>query len=364
MKPARRIARLVRRIGLFLRPISVMRDLPDRLRCLAALPLLLALFAPPAARAQKRMPVQRPPQNGVYATCIRPNELYSAADQSTPPIAEIVPGREMVIVDHNGKWLRVFANTDPPDTRQSDQPEFGNEAPPPISGWMLDQGIVTTNTPNGDLIVFGAADAAEDAASVSNPPPGMAEQARLLYRRVVTMFPQSHWVAEAMYRAADIRWQIQKADAATLPSAHEKASYLREQMDENEMKNVEKYFPHTRWADLAAFDLIDNKLCGDWQGSESCPEKETDYYLQYVHDHPDSPKAAEALYDALWRQASAGDMWSEDGNAGRAQKDRDHARAILAEMEQRFPDSSFTARAAEVVFKIDQSMAVYVGARE
>ncbi len=408
------MGRAVRRTTLFLRPISVMRDQSRRLShvavfqtaenlpqdrrfggvrlqpcrkrrringasapeeggCLsslkglrlsaACLSILFAFLAPPAGSAQNGR-FERPPQNGVYATCIRQNELYSTADQSTPPIAEIMPGREMVVVDKNGNWLRVFANTDPPDTRQSDQPEFGSQAPPPISGWMQDQGIVTTNTLNGDLIVFGAADAAEEAASVPNPPPGMAEQARLLYRRVVLMFPQSRFVAEAMYRAADIRWEIQKADASTLPSAHEKQAWLREQMDENEMKNVMKYFPSTPWADDAAFDLIDNRLCGDWQGSEQCPEKETGYYLQYVHDHPDSPKAAEALYDALWRQASAGDMWSEDGNAKRAQQDRDHARGILSEMEQRFSDSSFTARGAEVVFKIDQGMAVYAGARE
>jgi hypothetical protein len=355
----------MRRTALILRPISVMRALPRPLSRLGALSLALGLasVAAPAARAQHGR-FERPPQNGVYATCLRQNELYSTASQSSAPISEVQPGREMVVVDKNGNWLRVFANTDPPDTRQSDQPEFGSQAPPPISGWMLDKGIVTTNTLNGDLILFGAADTAEQAASVPDPPPGMAERARLLYRRVVLMFPQSHWVAEAMYRAADIRWQIQKADAATLPSAHEKAAYLREQMDENEMRDVEKYFPRTQWADLAAFDMIDNKLCGDWQGSEQCPEKETLYYLQYVHDHPNSPKAAEALYDALWRQASAGDMWSADGNAKRAKQDRDHARGILSEMEQRFPDSAFTARGAEVVFKIDQGMAVYVGARE
>jgi outer membrane protein assembly factor BamD (BamD/ComL family) len=325
--------------------------------------ILALLLAPLAAYAQHGR-FERPPQNGVYATCIRQNELYSTASQSTPPIAEITPGREMVVVDKNGKWLRVFANTDAPDTRESDEPEFGSQAPPPISGWMLDEGIVTTNTLNGDLIVFGAADAAEQGASVPDAPPGTAEQARLLYRRVVLMFPQSRWVAEAMYRAADIRWQMQRADASTLPSAHEKQAYLREQMDENEMKDVEKYFPNTPWAERAAFDLIDNKLCGDWQGSEQCPEKETGYYLQYVHDHPDSPDAAQALYAALWRQAAAGDMWAEDNNAKRAQQDRDHAHGILSEMEQRFPDSSFTARGAEIVFKIDQGMAVYAGAKE
>ncbi len=363
MKETQIVRPALRRTGPFLRPISVMRALSLARLAAPGLAVVVVSFALPAANAQRGR-FERPPANGVYATCLRQTELYSTASQDSAPISEVMPGREMVVVDKNGKWLRVFANTDPPDNRDSDQPEFGSDAPPPISGWMIDQDIVTTNTLNGDLIVFGAADAAEDAASVPDPPPGMAEQARLLYRRVVLMFPQSRFVAEAMYRAAYIRWQEQKADAATLPSAHEKQAYLREQMDENEMKAVMKYFPNTPWADDAAFDLIDNKLCGDWQGSEQCPEKETDYYLEYVHDYPNSPKAAEALYDALWRQASAGDMWAADGNAKKAQQDRDHARGILTSMEQRFPDSSWTARGAEVVFKIDQGIAVYAGARE
>jgi hypothetical protein len=338
-----------------------MRALPAHLMRLAVLPaaVLFAALALPAARAQKPLPRERLPRNGVLATCIRRNALYATADLSTPPISEIMPGREMVVVGKNGNWLQVFANTDPLDTRQSDQPEFGTQAPPPISGWMLDQGIVTMNTPDGDLILFGVADAAEQQASVPDPLPGMAEQARLLYRRLIRMFPRSRWAAEAMYRAADIRWQMQKADAATLPSAHERRPYLRELMDENEMKDVEKYFPNTKWAGLAAFDMIDNKLCGDWQGSEECPEEESDDYLQYVNQYPNSPKAAEALYDALWRQASAGDMWAADGNRKRAQQDRGHARAILASMEKNFPDSSFTARGASIVFKVDQGIAIY-----
>ncbi|MGB6130606.1 MAG: hypothetical protein WCC14_13785 [Acidobacteriaceae bacterium] len=343
----------MRRTTLELRPIFVMR-------VFAAILLALAI---PAARAQK-FPHERLPQNGTLGTLIRQANLYSSADESAGPIAEVNPGRELVVVEQNGKWLRVFANTDSPDTRESDRPEFSNDQPQPISGWMLDKGIVTTNTPHGDLILFGAADAAEQQASVADPLPGMAEQARLLYRRVVMMFPESPWTPEAMYRAADIRWQIQKADSSSLPSAHEKANYLREQMDEDEMKAVEKYFPHTRWADLAAFDMIDNKLCGDWQGSEKCPEQESGYYLQYVSEHPNSPKAADALYAAAWRLASAGDMWSEDGNPKRAQEDRDHARAVVDSMEQHFPDSSFTARGADLVYKMDQGIAIYGNSRE
>jgi hypothetical protein len=330
--------------------------------------LLLSVFllaSAGMAMPQRPLPKYPTPRNGTLGTLVREANLYSQADASGGPIATIQPGRELVIAERSGQWLRVFANTDPPDTRESDRPEFSdNNGVQPISGWMLDKGIVDVNTPHGDEILFGAADEAEQQAAVPDPPPHVGEEARLLYRRVTTMFPQSPWVPEAMFRAADIRWQMQKADAASLPSAHEKQAWLREQMDEGEMKNIEKYFPNTRWADLAAFDLIENKLCGDWQGSEKCPEQETNYYLQYVDQHPNSPKAAEAYYDAIYRQAAAGDMWQADGNRKRADEDRGHAHAIYDRLQQKYPDSSFTARAASLVYKVDQGIPVYGSSRE
>jgi outer membrane protein assembly factor BamD (BamD/ComL family) len=335
-----------------------MRVLP-----ITSVSLLLALSVP--TQGQKPLPKVQMPKNGTLATIVREAELYSNADESSDRTAQILPGRELVVVERNGKWLRVFANTDAPDTREADRPVFGGEAEAqPISGWILDKGVVDINTAHGDLILFGAADAAEQAAAVPDPPPHLAEEARLLYRRVVMMYPQSPWTPEAMYRAADIRWQIQKADAASLPSAHEKQNYLREQMDEDEMKSVMKYFPRTKWADLAAFDLIENKLCGDWQGAEKCPEQETSYYLKYVDEHPDSPEAAEALYDAAWREAAAGDMWQADGDGKRADQDRNYAKGVVTRMEQKYPDSAFTSRAASMMFKVDQGIAVYGSSRE
>jgi hypothetical protein len=335
------------------------------MRALSATLLLALATGLPAAQAQKPLPPVKMPKNGTLATIVREAEMYSNADETSDRISDVLPGRELVVVERNGKWLRVFANTDTPDTRESDRPVFGGEAEQqPISGWILDKGLVDLNTPHGDLILFGAADTAEQQAAVPDPPPHVAEEARLLYRRVVVMYPQSQFTPEAMYRAADIRWQIQKTDAASLPSAHEKENYLREQMDEGEMRNVIKYFPRTKWADLAAFDLIDNQLCGDWQGSEKCPEKETGYYLKYVDEHPDSPEAAEALYDAAWRQAAAGDMWQADGDAKRADQDRGVAHGILSRMEQKYPDSPFTARAADMMFKVDDGIAIYGSSRE
>ena len=221
----------VRRTARFYRPILVMR--------LFSASFLLLAFAAPAF-AQKPLPPVKMPRNGTLATLVREANLYANPDDSGDgPIADLLPGRELVVAERNGKWLRVFANTDVPDTRVADRPVFGSETEAqPISGWILDKGIVDTNTPHGDLVLFGAADNLEQQAAVPDPPPHIAQEARLLYRRVVVMYPQSPWVAEAMYRAADIRWQIQKVDASSLPSAHEKENYLREQMDEDEMHKV------------------------------------------------------------------------------------------------------------------------------
>jgi hypothetical protein len=311
------------------------------------------------------MPHDEPPKNGTKATLVRVANLYVQPDESADRVGIITPGREMVIAERSGHWIRVFANIDAPESRRADEPVLEQDQHViPISGWMLDKGIIDTNTPRGDAILFGEAISAENAASESHPPPGAALETRLLYRRVAEMFPQSPLAPEAMWRAADVRWQLQKADASTLPSAHEKENYLRQQMDEDEMKKIEKYYPHTKWADLAAYDRIDNKLCGDWQGSEKCPEKEADLYLKYVNDHPDSPRAAEALYKAAWRMASAGDMWSADNDAHRAQEDRSRASDIANQLQSKYPQSEYASSAASLIYKVQQGIPIYGSDRE
>jgi hypothetical protein len=326
---------------------------------------LLIFLVVSALAAQAQMPKLEIPKNGPRATLVREANLYVQPDESADRVSIIMPGREMVIVERSGKWLRVFANVDAPESRQSDMPMMEQDQEvTPLSGWMVDKGVIDVNTPHGDEILYGEAVSEEDAASESHPPPGAAMAARLLYKRVTEMFPKSPLTPQAMWRAADIRWQLQKADASTLPSAHEKENYLREQMDENEMKNIEKYFPHTKWADYAAFDLIDNKLCGDWQGSEKCPEKEAEYYAKYADDLPDSPRAPEALYKAAWRLAAAGDMWEADGNDDHAKGDRGHATDLAGKLESKYAESVYAARAADLVYKMQSGIPVYGSARE
>jgi len=311
------------------------------------------------------MPHIQIPKNGPMATLVREANLYVSPSESAQRISVIMPGREMVIVGRSGDWVQVFANVDVPESRQSDMPSIAGQAPPvPLSGWMADKGIVDVNTPHGDQILFGEAVSAEDAASQANPPPTAAEEARLLYRRIVEMFPRSPLTPAAMWRAADIRWQLQKADAATLPSAHEQAPYLRQLMDENEMKDIQKYFPRTKFAAFAAYDMIDNKLCGDWQGAEKCPEKEAGYYAKFADDYPDSIRAPEALYKAAWRLAAAGDMWTADGNDSRAKEDRGHAAELAERLQSKYPDSVYADRAADLMFKVQAGIPVYGSSRE
>lgn len=320
----------------------------------------LACAAFPAA-GQKKPPEQVKPMAGPRATVLRVTPLYISPDTGSQRVDKVQVGREMVVAEKSGTWMRVYANTDIEEQYSDrDTPMVGSdETPPPISGWMEAKGVVEETTPNGDQIIMGAA--ANQEAEASNPrgPANAAKSARMLYRRVAEMFPNSPLAPEAAWRAADIQWQIEKQDAASLPSAHEKSPNFREGMDEDALRKVIKYYPRTRWAALAAFDLIDNKLCGDWQGSEQCPEKEADLYLKYANEYPDGPRTALALYEAIYRFAVLKDMYTADGNDRKTNDALNQAHTVLAQLKAHFADSDYTLRAGALVYKLDQGVPVF-----
>ena len=300
------------------------------------------------------------PMAGPRATALRVTWLYITPDKSAQKIDRVQPGRELVIAERSGPWLRVYANTDIEEEQTNDQPIFDtSDTPPPISGWMEARGIVEESTPNGDQVLMGAAASQEAAASDPRGPVNAARTAHLLYRRLAEMFPNSPLAPTAAWRAADIIWQLQKADAASLPSAKERQPYLHQQMDEDPIRKVIKMYPGTKEADLAAFDLIDNKLCGDWQGSEKCPEKESEIYEKYAAEHPNGPRTARALYEATYRQAVLVDMFKADGNDRKTDEARNHAHELAAQLKSKFANSDYSWRAAVLVYKLDQGIPVY-----
>jgi hypothetical protein len=322
----------------------------------------LALFTLFAGAQKKKTDNLQKPMAGPRATALRITWLYVAPDQGSQKAGRVQIGREMVVAEQSGPWMRVYANTDiqleheGPDTPLIGSPD---SAPPPISGWIEGKGVVVENTPNGDQILMGEAANEEALASDPRGPANAAKSARLLYRRVVEMFPNSPLVPEAAWRAADIQWQVQKADVSSRPSAKERDPYLREQMDEDEMKKVIKFYPHTREADFAAFEMLDNKLCGDWQGQEKCPEKESEIYEKYAAEHPDGPRTAEALYEATYRQAVLVDMFSADGNDNKSNAAKQRARELAGRLKDKFPQTDYAGRASALVFRIDQGIPVY-----
>ena len=318
------------------------------------------VFGALPATAQKKKDQLQKPMAGPRATALRVSWLYVSASPGAQKVDRVQPGRELVVAEKSGDWLRIYANTDIEEEHTADQPIFDTaDTPPPISGWMQAKGVVIENTPNGDQVLLGAAADQEAQASDPRGPVNAARTAHLLYRRLVEMFPNSPLDAEAAWRAADILWQIQKTDAASRPSAKEQAPYLREQMDEDALKHVIRDYPHSKQADYASYELLDNKMCGDWQGQEKCPEKESEIYEKFASEHADGPRTAQALYQAVYRQAVLTDMYAADNNDKKSESAHNHARDLAARLREKFPQSDYTARATMLVFKLDQGIPVY-----
>lgn len=299
------------------------------------------------------------------ATVLHTANVYVGADPQTQRITYMLPGRELVVEQKSGEWLKVFANTDVQEQREEDIPEFTEgEETPPKSGWIRDKGVVGPRTPNGDRILYGAAVISEAAATVPHAPKSAAASAYLLYRRTAEYFPDSPLAGEAEWRSADIRWQMEKADNRTLPSAKEMDPNARPQQYDAALKRIVKRRQGTKYAALAAYDLLDAKLCGDWQGLPKCPQMESEVYEKYASQYPDGPKTAEALWNAAYRQGVLVSMYLVDENRKRVEVATQHARSLVEQLKAKFPQSDYAARGDALVYRIEQGIPIYGNDRD
>jgi len=280
----------------------------------------------------------------IRGTPIRPASVYLSPDASSNKLVDIERGREVIVLETSGDWVHVEAVI----TEEKI-----------ITGWMMNKGVVQASTPNGDKIIFGEAVDSEDQASQRHGRRDAAQDAMRLYYRTAEYFPHSPLAGEAMYRSADIRWQIDKADVMSRPSAKEKEAYLREGMNEEFMKEVIKKFSGTKWADLAAFHLIENKLCGDWQAESKCPEKEAEMYEKYANDHPQSPAVVEALYDAAWRRSALIEIYRTEDQPKKSDEAKNKATALAQKAITQGSQSDWGARAQLLLYLIEQKIPTY-----
>jgi hypothetical protein len=281
---------------------------------------------------------------GEHGSIVRVANIYLSPDASSAKLAEIERGRELVVLETTRDWVHVEAL-------------LGEEKT--LSGWILNKGFVGSTNPDGDKILFGEGADSEDEASRRHGRRGADQDALRLYYRVFDLFPASPLAGEALYRAADIRWQVERADVMSRPSAKERDAIMRGQMNEEWMREVMKKFSGSKWADLAAFHLIENKLCGDWQGSSKCPDKEADMYEKYANERPQSPVAPQALYLAATRRAALIEIYKTEEQKKKPEESRAKAIALAQKAVQQYPQSDWAARAQALMFLVQQGVPTY-----
>lgn len=300
--------------------------------------------------------------DALRGTLVDEEPLRISPSKDAAKLADIGRGRELVIIENGHDWVHVQAILVQPSIEEgaTDDEEEGKT----VTGWVPAAAVVTAATQDGDRIIFGEAADSEDQASSRRGRRDAAQDAMQLYYRVYDLMPTSPLAAEALYRAADIRWQIERSDVMTRPSARERESYMRGQMKEDWMKQVIKKYPGTKWADWAEFRLIENKLCGDWQGLAKCPDKEAELYESYVKEHPQSPAAAEALYDAAWRRAALIDIYRVEPNQKKSAESREQALKLAEKLVSQYPQGDWAVRAQRLIFYIQQGIPTYGNAAD
>ena len=292
--------------------------------------LLIGLLAAAPAMGQER------------ATLIRGETLHATAGMNTQPVTQVDRGSNMTILERGNAdgqaWVRVSMAAD-------QAAQVSRE----ITGWLPAKTIITASTGNGDQVIFGQAVDSEREAEERGGRKGAAHDALRLYARVPELFPGSPLAAEAMWRSADIRWQLEKVElrlSGKLP-------------EEKYLKEVMAKFPGSKQAELAAFDLLEGKMCPEWRGQSECPQKESALYEQYAREHAQSPKAAEALYAAAWRQAALADIYRINNDREKSEAARKKAIALAQQIQDQYPEGDWKPRSLDLVYKLEKRIALY-----
>ena len=292
-----------------------------------------------------------------HGVMLRDGVIYISPDTSSAKLSNISRGREVAVIERTPGWVHavgtvdVIANIEVGEEDRTDRD---------VTGWIVDKGVIMTSTPDGDKILFGEAFDSEMEASTRGGRRGAAQDAMRLYGRIAEYFPSSPLSAESLYRAADIRWQIEAADQATRPSAKLRDPALRVPIDEEHMKRVMKKYPGTKWADLAAYHLIDNKLCGEWEAQAQCPEKEAEIYLKYATERPQSPKAAEALYKAAWRYSALIEIYRTDNQQKKADESNARAVSVAKKLISQYPnDNDWSDRGQRLLYMVQNNIPTF-----
>jgi hypothetical protein len=305
--------------------------------------LVLALISLAAAPASATI------ERGIM---LQPGVIYINPSDQSAKLSDIGRGREVAITDRAPGWLNVVGTVGVTQEAEDEEPQDRN-----VTGWIVDKGVITVSTPDGDRILFGEAFNCEMEASKRGGRPGAGLDAMRIYARIAEYFPKSPLAAESAYRAADIRWQLESADALSRPSAKMRDPELHHQIDEDFMRQVMKKYAGTKWADLAAYHLIQNKLCGEWEAAAKCPETEAAIYTKYADEHPQSPKTPEALYKAAWRYSALIEIYTTANEAKKADESMTRSLNTAKKLVAQYPnDTDWSNRAMRLIYMVQNKI--------
>lgn len=276
---------------------------------------------------------------------VREGVMYVSPDRTAAKLGTVERGQELVLLEKSHDWLHVIEI-------------LPNEVE--HTGWMLSKGIIFPSEPHADAIIFGSAADSEAEASRPHGRKGAAEDAIRTYAWLAENLKTSPLAAEALYRAADDEWQLERTDRWSRPSAKRHDEDWEANIPEDHIRQVMKRFPKTKWADLAAFDLIDNKRCPDWTVNLQCADKESKAYEKYATDHPQSPKAAEALYEAAWRQSALAAMLKTAEQNNKIGEAEGRAQALASRIISEYPEQGdWAARAQALIYYVQQDIPTF-----
>ena len=91
---------------------------------------------------------------------------------------------------------------------------------------------------------------------------------------------------------------------------------------------------------------------------------ETGLYQKYAQQYPDGPKAAEALYNAAYRQGVLVTMYTVQEDKKSAEAAAQRPRRWRRNSRQKYPKSDYAARGTSIAFRVKQGIPIYGSDRD
>jgi outer membrane protein assembly factor BamD (BamD/ComL family) len=82
-------------------------------------------------------------------------------------------------------------------------------------------------------------------------------------------------------------------------------------------------------------------------------------YEKYVKEHPQSPAAPEALYNAASRKAALIEIYKTEDQAKKSEQSRNQSIAIAQELISKYAQSDWSSRGQTLLFLVQQNVPTY-----